>query len=209
MAASIYVSVAAAVATGVAYAAIHRVWPRTAASRYEWSLAFAVGVLVGWVALPTTRVLVPMQSWDRIPFLGLLAASLAGLVRADGVLRGERWAANYCVAMLAAWLLVPDWPELTPVWPIQFAVLAAAILTVTVLLTALPATRCDAAFPMWLAAAAAATCVCATVQAGETIGPAAATPAGALVGCAITAAVGRGSVDWRGIVLPYVVVVGG
>lgn len=201
--------VTAAIATGVAYVAIHYVWPRMAANRYEWGLAFASGVVVGWMVLPTTRVLIPMQSWDRIPFLGLLAAALAGMVRAEGVLRGERWAAKYCVAVLAAWLLVPDWPELTPVWPIQFAVLAVAILTLTVLLTALPPARFGVAFPLWLAAAAAVTCACAIVQTGATIGPAAVTPVGALAGCTIAAALSAGPVDWRGIALPYAVVVGG
>jgi hypothetical protein len=198
-----------AVAALVIFGAIGWLWPSEVARRYGPGVAFAAGVLIGFLVLPTTKTLLPLQSWDWIVYLGLLAAFVAGLSRAEGVLPGERWLAVYLFAMLAGWLTVPHWPELEPTWPVQVAMFGLAIAVVAGLLACLPAHLAERALPCWLMLAAAAVSMLVTVEVGVTSGQFAALPAGALAGCALAALLKRNAASWSGLALPYATVVGG
>jgi hypothetical protein len=179
-------------------------WPKEVARRYRCGAAFTVGMLIGLVLLPSTTTLAPSQFWHWIPYLGILAAFLSGLTRAEGVTRSERWTAVYVFAPIAAWMIVPKWPELVPTWQIQWAGLSLAIILVTALLYPLPQLLPGRAFPWWLAAATASVLL---FDQSETFGMLAALPAGALAGCAATSVFVRELPDWRSIVLPCVIVV--
>lgn len=181
-------------------------WPREVARRYRCGVAFTVGTLIGLVLLPSTTTLAPSQFWDWIPYLGILAAFLSGLTRAEGVTRSERWTTVYVLAPIAAWMIVPKWPELVPTWQIQWAGLSLAIMLVTALVYPLPQLLPARAFPWWLMLAAATASVLLFDQ-SETFGMLAALPAGALAGCGAAALFVRELPDWRSIVLPYVIVV--
>jgi hypothetical protein len=198
-----------ALAALMVFVAISWLWPAEAARRYSVGVAFAAAVLVGFVALPATKTLLPLKSWDWIAYLGLLAAFVTGLLRAEGVLRGERWLAVYLFAMLAGWLTVPHWPELWPAWPVQVALFALAIVVVSVLLEFLPAHLTGRPLPGWLMLAAVAVSVLLTAEVSVTSGQLAAVPAGALAGCAMAALLKRNAASWRGLALPYATVVGG
>jgi hypothetical protein len=189
--------------------AIGWLWPPDLARRYRPAVSVALATFIGYVLLRSTTSLLPAQFYEWIPYLGLLAAFLAGLTRADGVSRAERWSAVYVFAPIAAWLIVPQWPELSPIWPLQWASLAIAIIMLTALLNPLPQRLTGRAFPWWLVIPAAATSLIITLEYSETFGVRAAVPAGALVGCAVAGSVAREPVDWRGILLPYSTVVSG
>jgi hypothetical protein len=181
-------------------------WPADVARRYRAGLSFALGAFVGFVLLPSTKTLAPTQFYDWILYLGILAALVSGLTRADGVTRGERWSAVYIFAPIAAWLIVPRWPELVPAWQIQWAGLSLAIMLLTALVYPLPLLLPGRAFPWWLMLATATTSLLMFDQLSETFGVLAALPAGALAGCGIAALFAREPTDWRSLVLPYAIV---
>jgi hypothetical protein len=207
---AVYGGVIPAVAALVALFAIGYLWPAAAARRYQAGLAFALAVFVGYVALPSTKTLEPSQFWEWIPLLGLVAAFVGGLTRADGVIRGERLAAIYLFALVSAWLLVPRWPELVPTWPAQVAMWAIGFTLLVAVLTPLSDDRLPGQLlPFWLLCAATAVSLLVLSDVSETFGRLAALPAGALTGCGIAAISRKTSIDWRSLALPYAVVVGG
>ena len=195
-------------ALGVFFA-IGWLWPSDLARRYRSGVAFALAVFIGYVLLPSTTSLLPSQFYEWIAYFGLLAAFLMGLARAEGVSRAERWSAVYVFAPIAAWLIVPQWPELSPPWPLQWASLSIAMIMLTALLNPLPQRLAGRAFPLWLMVAAAATSVAVVSEVSETFGLMAALPAGALTGCGLAGLLVKEPVDWRGVLLPYATVVGG
>jgi hypothetical protein len=206
---AVYAGVIPAVAAMAAFFAIGRLWPGHAAGRYQAGLSFALAVYVGFVSLRSTKTLLPSQFWQWIPLLGLFAAFVTGLTRASGVLRSERWLAIYVFAIVSAWLLVPRWPELVPAWPVQVALLAIGFIALAALLMPLCERLPGRAFPFWLMLAAATTGCLVMAEVSETFGQLAALPAGGLAGCGLAALVRRNDeIDWRGIALPYAVVVG-
>jgi hypothetical protein len=207
---AVYGGVIPAVAAMAAFFAIGRLWPGHAAGRYQVGLSFALAVYVGFVSLRSTKTLLPSQFWQWIPILGLFAAFVTGLTRASGVLRSERWLAVYVFAVVSAWLLVPHWPELMPAWPVQVAMVATSFIALAALLMPLVERLPGRAFPFWLMFAAATTSCLVMAEVSETFGELAALPAGALAGCGLAALMRRDDeIDWRGIALPYAVVVGG
>ena len=198
-----------AVAAVAAFWAMGRWWPRDAARRYQAGMSFAAAVVVGLICLPSTKTLAPTQFWEWIPYLGLVAALVSGITSAAGVMRGERWTAVYLFAVVAAWLLVPKWPELSPPWPIHVATAAAAIITITALLSQIPDRLRGQAFPAWLTITAACSSVLVLSEVSETFGMLAALPSGALFGCSVAAWLQKSPADWRSIAMPFTVVVGG
>jgi hypothetical protein len=195
-----------AAAALAAFFAISWLWPPDLARRYRIGVSFALGVFIGYILLPSTLSLLPSQFYEWIAYFGVLAAFLAGLTRADGVSRAERWSAVYVFAPIAAWLIVPQWPGLSPPWPLQWASFSIAIIMLTALLNPLPQRLAGRAFPIWLMIPAAVTSV---VVQSETFALMSALPAGALAGCAIASFLSKEPVDWRGLLLPYATVVGG
>jgi hypothetical protein len=198
-----------AIAALVTFLAVGWLAPGDAGRRYQAVASFAVGVFVGFVLLPSTNSLIPSQYWEWIPWFGLLAALVAGLTKASGVLSTERWLAYYLLASAAALLIVPTWPELSPARPLQIAVLSAAITALAALLIPLPKLLPGVVFPFWLMVAAVATSALVLSEQSETFGRPAALPAGSLAGCIAAAFIGRKPVDWSGLALPYAVIAGG
>ena len=198
-----------AVAALAAFFAVGWLWPSEAANRYRAGAAFGVGVFVGFVLLPSTKSLVPTQYWEWIPYLGLLAVFAAGVTRAAGVLRGERWTAIYLLSFATALLIVPTWPELVPPRPIQIAFIAAGMTALAALLLPLPDRLPGVAVPWWLMVAAATTSMLVMLEQSETFGWPAALPAGALAGCIAGGLLWKAPVDWGGLVFPYAIVAGG
>jgi hypothetical protein len=184
-------------------------WPSEIARRYRASLAFALGAYIGYVLLPSTKSLAPQQVYEWIPLLGVFAALVSGLIRADGVSRAERWTTIYIFAPIAAWLIVPRWPEMSPPWPIQWAALSLGIVMLTALLQPLSYGLAGRAFPWLLMLPAATISIVIQDRAGEAYGVPALVWAGALAGCGVAAFFARQAIDWRGLVLPYAVVIGG
>ena len=191
------------------FLAVGWLWAPDVARRYRAGIAFAFGVFIGFVLLPETKTLAPAQFWEWLPHLGVLAAFVAGVTRAAGVTRGERWTAVYLFSAVAAWLIVPQWQELMPPWPVQWVCLAVGMIVLTALLMPLPQRLPGRAFPWWLVLTAATTSVLMMEQVSETFGRLAALPAGALAGCGIATLLSKELVDWRSLVLPFATVVGG
>ena len=163
---------------------------------------------MGFALLPSSKSLLPTQFWDWAPYLGLLAALVAGLASADGVLRGERWLSMLLVSALTAWLIVPTWDELTPSRPIQIALLAAGMFVLAISLEPLAKRIHHCAYAFWLMLSAATVSLIVMAEVSETLGTLAALPAGALTGCGLAAFIPKDSPGTNNLSLPYAIVVG-
>lgn len=104
--------------------------------------ALSAAFFVGYAALALLPLpwvdFVPPPSWQSLPWLGLLAAILGPLATMGGSLRGLRWAVWLTLAIVAAWLLVPTWPDLWPSRPVSIALLAGYLFVLMVLLDDMP-----------------------------------------------------------------------
>jgi hypothetical protein len=164
----------------------------------------ALGIIIGLLLLASKTSLAPGQFYEWVLYLAVFGAFLSGLTRAEGVTRGERWTGVYVFAPIAAWMIVPHWPEFVPSWRIQWAGMSLAIMLLTGLLYPLSQLLPGRAFPWWLMLAMATTSVLLFDQ-SETFGVMAALPTGALAGCAVAAMAAKETPDWRSAVLPFVV----
>lgn len=198
-----------AIAAVIAFVALGWLLPDRVTRRYRPGVALALGVWVGFAFAPLTKTLVPSQFWEWIAYLGMLAAFVGGLAQADGVSRGERWAAILLVTVAAAWTIVPGWARLADVRLTHVAILAAGMFALSIMLEPFADRLAGRGLPFWLMFAAAASALLITSEWSEMLGRSAALPAGALAGCGIAMLLTKSGAAPRGLALPYAVVVGG
>jgi len=179
-----------------------------AARRYVPGAAFAIAVFTGFALLPGTTSFAPSQFWEWAPYLGLLAALVAGVTGTDGLHRFERWVSTLIVCALAAWLVVPSWEDLVPSRQSQGIALTLGMFSLAILLEPLAKRIRSDAFALWLLLPAATVSICVMAHVSETLGILAALPAGALAGCFVAALTSKASSDASSLALPYAAVIG-
>lgn len=208
---------AAAVATAWLF---RRFLPVTFAERYALGIALAVGFFLGYWLLPDWAPLLPEKHWQWLPYLAA-AAVLGGLTQATGVSWVERLLAYCVLALVAAWQLVPLWPDLQP--PRHFAVplLAGYLFLVAGLLAALPDRLLGPLFVALLTASAGAVALLIAIGVSLKYGQVAALSTAALAGSSVTSLLPKltrraseGSADQlpttiRGLISVFTILVGG
>jgi hypothetical protein len=182
--------------------------PDGVSKRYCSGAALALGVFIGFAVSPMTKALWPAQVWEWIPYLGLLAAFVAGLSLADGVTRVERWIVVILIATTAAWTIVPLWERLANARPTHVATLAGGISALAILLAPLADRIAGRGFTFWLVLAAAATALLIMSEWSEILGRSGALPAGALAGCGAALLIAKPGHSPRCLVLPYAIIGG-
>jgi hypothetical protein len=205
----IYSGLIPAAAALVLCSLLGRLLPDGIAARYRLAAAFALAVFVGFAAGPQRKSFIPEEFWDWVPYLGVLAAIVAGAARANRISHIARWVMIAVVAALAAWLVVPTWEDLAPPRPVHLAAVAVGIAALALLLEPLSKRLPGRAFPWWLMVTAGACALLILAEVSETFGRLAALPASALVGCLLAAWLTTAAADWGSLALPYAVVVGG
>jgi len=197
---------AAAAATALLLA---RFAPATLAERYALGAALAAGFAVGYWLLADWAPLVPEQHWHWLPYVGA-AAVLAAIGLAEGVSLPERWLGFALLSLVAAWQLVPLWPDLSPPRTATVPLLAGYLLLITGLLTALPDRLVGRTFVALLTTSAAATAVLVGLGVSGKLGQVAAAAAAAAAGCFAAAFFLRNrETPIRGLIPVYVVLAGG
>jgi hypothetical protein len=172
------------------------------------SAAFFAGYTV-LALLPLPWVdFVPPPSWQSLPWLGLLAAILSPLATFDGSLRGLRWAVWLSLAIVAAWWLVPTWPDLWPSRPVSIALLAGYLFVLMVLLDALPDRLTGRLLPGVMTLSAGALAVLLAALLSIRFGQLACLAASALAGC-FAASFLNPQATSRGLIPGYAVLLGG
>jgi hypothetical protein len=174
------------------------------------AVACAAAFVSGWVLLPDDWTpLKPARPWHWLPYLGLLAAALSavGYAKNPWVLR--RLATNLLVAVAAAWLLAPNWPDLAPPRYVYILLLGGYLFALTTLLDALPDRLLRRPFPFLLFAAASATAVVIADPVSLTYGQIAGVAAASLFGCGAATWLGISAGALRGLIPVYTVLVGG
>ena len=102
-------------------------------TRYSASIAAAGGFLSGYVSL-SLAPLWPTAHWHWVPFAMTLAAVTGPISLARGVTRFERILLALILASIAAWFLVPTWPDLQPDRGRYLCVFAASVVLLIALL---------------------------------------------------------------------------
>ena len=197
-----------------------RLLPVQFAERYSLGIALAAGFGVGYWLLPEWAPLLPTKHWQWLPYLAA-AAVTGGLALATGVSWVERVLAYGALALVAAWLLVPLWDDLKPPRHYSIPLLAAYLLLLTSLLTALPDRLLGPLFVALLAVTAGGVALLVAVGWSVMYGQVGAIAAAALGGCwlsslltTLTRGVTEESPDRlaiaiRGLIPVFAVLVGG
>jgi hypothetical protein len=159
-----------------------RLLPKSLAQRYSLAAGLAAGFAVGYFLLPDEWApLAPVQHWHWLPYLGV-AAVLAAIGLAHGTFAIERWLAYGLLALVMAWQLVPLWPDLYPPRVYTVPLIAAYVLLMAGLLTALPDRLLGRAFIALLAASAATVAIAVGLEVSGKFGQVAAAAAAATAG---------------------------
>lgn len=164
-----------------------RALPVTVAKRYGLAVGFAAGFVAGYALLPDWGEWLPARHSHWLPYLALAAMIVGPVTHARGVWSAERVLVNLTVAVVFAFLLVPNWENLEPSRRVQIAGLSAYLF---LLATCLPAIA-DRSTPnvlfgaMIMVAAALSAMVLATVSVRYSQLQALALSA--LIGCGISA----------------------
>lgn len=203
-------TVVAPFAAAVAIAWLARqILPVNIAERYSLGIALAVGFFTGYWLLPEWAPLVPEKHWQWLPYLAA-AAVLGGLTQATGVSWVERLLAYALLALVAAWQLVPLWPELQPPRPYTISLLAGYMFLLAALVAALPDRLLGPLFVGLLTASAGAVALLIAIGFSFQYGQIAALPAAALAGCfGASFFIANRVLAIRGLLPVFAVLVGG
>jgi hypothetical protein len=188
-------------------AALRWALPREFASRYPAPIAFGIASVAG-LALSESLKIVPDRHWHWLAYLAVIASLVGGIAAAKSLRAFERVALWLLVALVAAWLIVPDWPGLVPSRVVWIAVLVAGFISSTALLEPL---SIRVPTPTWLMSLVITASFTAALIAGFvslTYGNVAVVPAAALAGCLIGGCFVRGA-PVQGLALPFAIVIGG
>lgn len=183
--------------------------PPVAAQRYAAGAAAAIAFLASYALLPSWAALRPERHWHWLPHLGL-AALVFGLVGpAAGLRTVERWLPHAALAIVAAWLLVPLWADLSPSRPICIALLALYLWALMTGIDALPAKLRGKSLMIYLTMAAALTALLLAAAISLRFGQLAGIAAAALAGCAVATRWQAEPIEVRGMLPVFAVLVGG
>ena len=120
--------------TVVAGVVLRRLLPTGASPRYVLAVAFAAGLTLGYVLLPSWANLVPQRHWQWIPYVGAIAALVGGLSQARQLASLERVLLCGLLSLASALVLVPTWDSLLPnrsVWCLGFMAYALGLMLLT------------------------------------------------------------------------------
>jgi hypothetical protein len=180
-----------------------------AAGRYGLAVALAAAFFAGYALLPSWASLVPQRHWHWLPYLGAGAMVLGPVSVASGISAAERWVLHLLLAIVAACLLVPAWPNLQPPRSILVIILAAYLFFLMALADALPERLLGTLFLRLLCVVTAATAILIAVTVSLRIGQVAGIAAAALLGCCVLPLRNQQAVAIRGLIPAFAVIVGG
>jgi len=180
-----------------------------ASDRYAVAVGFAIAFFAGYALLPSWAPLEVARHWHWLPYLAAVAMVLGPLALANGIHPAERGIVQLLLALLAAWLLVPTWPDLQPSRPVYIAFLTGYLLLLSILLDLLISRLPGPLLLVQLALVAIGIAILLAVFSSLKFGQIAGIAAAALAGCAGAAAWCRSACNARGLVLGFVVILGG
>ena len=185
------------------------VLPESASRRYAAAVAFGTALLVGYLLMPSWAELVPTRHWHWLPYLAAAAMILAPIGLAQGLSTPERWLLHLLFSAVAAWLLVPTWPNLQPPRSFYVPVVAGYLFLITVLLEALPARLLGPLFVaiLFVVSALVAMTIAATVS--VRLGQVGGIAAAAMAGCGAASFFYSSRFMARGLIPVFTIVVGG
>jgi hypothetical protein len=179
-------------------------------SRWALPLAAAVGYAGGYLLLPDWAAIRPQRHWQWLPYLALAAAAI-GPIGLDS--RQAAWSRSLALTSLAvgaAYLLVPLWPNLIPPRPWSLVLVSVYLSALALAAQSLVPRLTTGSFLALLtlgAATVAGALAIDVVRYGQLAGMAAAV----LFGCGVAVAISRpvDAVPGNGLPPLFAVLVGG
>jgi hypothetical protein len=153
------------------------------AGRYSAGIALSAAYCVGYLLLPGWAELTPRRHWQWTFYLALIAVVLGCVASTGRPLAIQRWISFLLAALLAAWLLVPTWPDLTPPRTVWIPLLATYLLVLAATAEPLAARLPPAVFTGCCALAAACVALLIAAYVSVTYARLAGIAAAGLVGC--------------------------
>lgn len=191
-----------AIVAGIVMLLLRRFLPVDLGDRYPAPVAVTVGFLAGYGLLDVGAWQVGMH-WHWLPYAALAAAVVGPVALAGGMRLWERWLLYVLLAIVAGWLLVPDWDDLPFSWSLLvltttiYVSLLAALLQP--LVSRVPSPLLGTVLSFCLIVIAVILALSGSLRIAQTAGAA----AGALVGCTTASVVRSRRGDYAGIALPF------
>jgi hypothetical protein len=187
-----------------------RVLPAAASERFAAAAAVGLAFFSGHACLSWTALWPPLSP-DRLwlPWLGLAAVPAALAAERGGQLTRTSWRVCLALAMAAALLLVPTWPDLPLGRPLSLVLVTAYLFALVALLDRLAARLAGHVVPVACAVAAAALGIMLAASVSVKFGELAWIAAVALAGSVLAGGLGPSGIATRGVIPVYAVLVGG
>lgn len=198
----------ASVSIAVVYLA-RRLMPQSAGDRYAAPLALGVAFFVGYLLLPSWAALIPQRHWHWLPYFALVAMIVGPVALAPCLVTLERLCLQLLLALIAAWFLVPDWPDLRPPRPVYIAILVSYFFLFIALLDSLPSRLRGSFFLALLMLVALAVALLVGISVSLMFGHVAVIVAAALLGCFASTFFVRKEAFARGLIPGFAILIGG
>ncbi len=179
-------------------------------SRGVGAAAYAVGQILGtaWFLYGTGDWL-PTRNLQWVPWVGLAAAAVGPTVIATGLTTIERWILVLLTSLFAAFVLVPQWPDLWPPRPVSIALFVVTTFMVHRLTDHLTQRTPPRMIVLSMAATSLGAALLIAATFSLSVGESALMTAAALSGTAVALLFQDNALAVRGLCLPFVLTVSG
>ena len=182
--------------TAAAVAALMRaIYTSRRSARYVYPVAIAAGFAAGCFLFPDRLPLVPERHWQWLPYVAIVAAIFGGVNAARGISLSDRFFLAPLLGIIAAWLIVPSYPDLKPDRPWSIVLLTTYLGLLSFLLALLPSHLRGRLFAVLLTLAALATAVLITAEISLRVGTVALRGPLAMFGCLLVPRRSKEGVD--------------
>ena len=206
---------AAIVACVVSFAAVwlfRAALPAAAFDRVGLAAGTALAFIAGYVAVREEwAALVPKQTWQWLPYLGIASAGLAAVPAVSQPPDWRRWLCIAIAAIAGGYFLTPSWPIFGLAWPLTICFASAYLLLVIAVIEFLPVRQFErpmlVALPLSAVVAAVAIGADVSIRYGQLAGLATASLAGASLARLYSGGLTESAI--RGWIPIFAVLVGG
>lgn len=197
-----------AILAGITMVLLRRYLPIDWAGRYPAPIAATAGFLAGYTLLALGSWQATLH-WHWLPYIVLAATVVGAVALAGGVQLLERWLLYGLVAVLAAWLLVPEWEDLEPSWHLWTVAMTIYVTLLAALIQPLAARVPGPLIGTVLSLCMVVVAVILALSGSLRMAQIAGTAAGGLVGCTTASVLQSRRGDFAGIALPFAVLAAG
>jgi hypothetical protein len=197
-------------APGIAALVATFVAGRADAGRASAAIGFAIAQLLGlWLTHEPETPWIPGRNLNWAPWACLGAGILGPTFAAAGLRRADRWSLALFVALAAAAVFVPGWPDLVPARPTSIALVTLGLMVLTVATGGLSHRVPSRLLALTLAVTALLVSALIAASLSLRLGEASLVTTAALSGALLGESLRPDSASLKALALPFAVGIGG